>query len=62
MGMVLESAAEKYKCQRDRAIKLALELCTWLDGQPCGYAEKQVHHLLKTFEKEEPVENESPHQ
>jgi hypothetical protein len=58
MGIVLESTAEKYKCQRDKMVKLAFELCTWLDGQPCRYAEKQVHRMLRTFEEEETVEKE----
>ena len=46
-------SAESYRDQRDRALALAVNLASWIDGQPSALAHKQVNALRAQFDSEE---------
>ena len=46
-------SAENYREQRDRAVALAYNLATWIDGQPSKRAAKQVDRLVAQFKEEQ---------
>ena len=46
-------SAETYREQRDRAVALAYNLATWIDGQPSKRAAKQVDRLVAQFKEEQ---------
>ena len=46
-------SAENYIDQRDRALALAVNLASWIDGQPSALAHKQVNTLRAQFDSEE---------
>jgi hypothetical protein len=60
-------SAESYLEQRDRALALAVNLSSWIDGRPSALAHKQVDALRAQFDIEErdddggsPSEDEVP--
>ena len=46
-------SAENYREQRDRAVALAYNLATWIDGPPSKRAAKQVDRLVAQFKEEQ---------